>query len=234
LDDEYGQFPSTLQEWDDLLDKSSVLGALLLWETSVEDARYDPLVVGIAARDERAFAALYDRYAARLYRAALGMLGRREDAEDVLQEVFAAVWQSRQRLAHVQDLTAYLFTSLRRAAGRAAARRAHEPHTSEAAIDDEPAVSDTPDRALCDGQQLQQALLALPCEQREVIALKIDGGLTFAEIAQVMDSSANTAASRYRYALEKLRELLQKRVRTGSASTTLGIRGLRASERGGE
>jgi RNA polymerase sigma-70 factor (ECF subfamily) len=48
----------------------------------------------------------------------------------------------------------------------------------------------------------------LPAQQREVIALKIDGELTFAEIGQVMGTNANTAASRYRYALEKLRATL--------------------------
>ena len=44
-----------------------------------------------------------------------------------------------------------------------------------------------------------------------MIALKIDGGLTFAEIAAVTDTSPNTAASRYRYALEKLRTHLAVR-----------------------
>ena len=58
----------------------------------MESAHTDPLVVGLAAGDERAFAALYDQYAVRLYRAAVGMLGRREDAEDAVQEVFAAVF----------------------------------------------------------------------------------------------------------------------------------------------
>jgi RNA polymerase sigma-70 factor (ECF subfamily) len=49
----------------------------------------------------------------------------------------------------------------------------------------------------------------LPCEQREVVLLKIDGELTFAQIAVVMGTSINTAASRYRYALEKLRTELE-------------------------
>ena len=53
-------------------------------------------------------------------------------------------------------------------------------------------------------------MLALPAEQREVIALKIDGELSFAQIAQVMGVSINTAASRYRYALEKLRTSLRE------------------------
>jgi RNA polymerase sigma-70 factor (ECF subfamily) len=49
----------------------------------------------------------------------------------------------------------------------------------------------------------------LPPKQREVIAMKIDGELTFAEIGAVLGVSANTAASRYRYALEKLRRSLE-------------------------
>jgi RNA polymerase sigma-70 factor (ECF subfamily) len=48
-------------------------------------------------------------------------------------------------------------------------------------------------------------LAALPEEQRTVVAMKIKGELTFEEIAAALEVSANTAASRYRYALEKLR-----------------------------
>jgi RNA polymerase sigma-70 factor (ECF subfamily) len=55
---------------------------------------------------------------------------------------------------------------------------------------------------------LAAAVAALPDAQREVVALKIDAGLTFAEIAAVTGTSLNTAASRYRYALEKLRTAL--------------------------
>ena len=64
----------------------------------------DPLPTSLAAGNERAFAALYDRFGQRLYRAAMGMLGRREDAEDTVQEVFAAVFQSRRRLSESQDI----------------------------------------------------------------------------------------------------------------------------------
>jgi DNA-directed RNA polymerase specialized sigma24 family protein len=64
------------------------------------------------------------------------------------------------------------------------------------------AAADLPDDALA------AAVAALPEAQREVVALKIDAGLTFAEIAAVTGTSLNTAASRYRYALEKLRTAL--------------------------
>jgi RNA polymerase sigma-70 factor (ECF subfamily) len=59
--------------------------------------------------------------------------------------------------------------------------------------------------------ELAAAVADLPPEQREVVALKIDGGLTFAEIGRVMGTSLDTAASRYRYALTKLRQTLSRK-----------------------
>src|SRR6516162_4129808 len=94
----------------------------------------DPLTAGLVAGDEQAYAALYDRFAVRLYRTALGIVRSRQDAEDAVQEVFLGVLKSRQRLRDVQDLTAYLFTALRRAAARIAARRAKGPAVSQLAV----------------------------------------------------------------------------------------------------
>ena len=56
---------------------------------------------------------------------------------------------------------------------------------------------------------LASAIGALPNEQREVLVMKIWNELTFAEIAQVLDISQNTAASRYRYALAALKKNLR-------------------------
>lgn len=174
----------------------------------MENPDHDPLLAGLAAGDARALGLLYDRFGVRLYRVALGILRRQEDAEDAVQEVFVALVRSRQRLHEVRDLQAYLFTALRRAAGRCAAQRARLPIVPGAGLWETP---DRPGRP-CDDRRLQaleRAIGALPPQQREVMLLKIDGELTFAEIGQVMGISSNTAASRYRYALEKLREMLQ-------------------------
>jgi RNA polymerase sigma-70 factor (ECF subfamily) len=57
--------------------------------------------------------------------------------------------------------------------------------------------------------ELSAALGELPSEQREVMYLKLWEGLTFEQIASMMDISPNTAASRYRYGLDKLRSLLR-------------------------
>ena len=59
------------------------------------------------------------------------------------------------------------------------------------------------------GLALQSALAELPEEQREIVILRVWGQLTFEEAAAALDISPNTAASRYRYALAKLKEQLQ-------------------------
>ena len=149
-----------------------------------------------------------DRFAARMYRTALRMLGSREDADDVVQDVFLAVVRSHERLGDVRDLTAYLFSALHRAVGRCASQRARAVQISpnaaeEAIVAAQPVASEN-----SDWERLQEAIRALPDQQREVVTLRVDGELTFAQIAQVMGGSISTAASRYQYALKKLRASL--------------------------
>lgn len=170
---------------------------------------FDTLLRNLAQGQQEAFAALYDQFGERLFRTAQAMLGRREDAEDAMQEVFVSLVRSRSKLADVQDLTAYLFSALRRSVARCATKRGRGPKLLDVA-ELEAATKETnsakDDRSEC----LERALRSLPAEQREVIALKIDGDLTLAEIAQALQISQNTAASRYRYALEKLRASLER------------------------
>ena len=173
------------------------------------DPVMERMLLALATGDQRAYEELYDRFAVRLYRAALAMLRRPEDAEDAVQEVFMAVVRSREKMSEVRDLPAYLFTALRHAAGRAAARRARQPVNTDPTIAETLADKQPPGNSDPRGERLERALGSLPAEQREVIALKIDGELTFSQIAGVLDINPNTAASRYRYAIEKLRSALK-------------------------
>jgi RNA polymerase sigma-70 factor, ECF subfamily len=160
----------------------------------------------LAAGDPEAFAALYDRLAGRLYNTACTMTDSLPDAEDAVHDLFVELARCRDRLAHVADLDAYVFTMLRHAISRRHRRRdvdrraldAIGRQRARAGRLETPPV-EPPDDALT------AAVAALPPAQREVLALKIDGGLTFAEIAAVIGTSINTAAGRYRYAIEKIR-----------------------------
>src|SRR5262252_5210244 len=85
------------------------------------------LIQALAQGQEWAFAALYDQLGPALFRVASGLLGRRADAEDAVQEVFVGLLRSRQSLPRVENLRAYAFASLRSAAGRIAAARKKAP-----------------------------------------------------------------------------------------------------------
>jgi RNA polymerase sigma-70 factor (ECF subfamily) len=166
----------------------------------------DPLIAGLAAGREEAFAALYDRSGPDLFRVARALASSPQNAEDAVQEVFLGLVRARLKLGMVRNLRAYLFAALRRAIARQAVHR-----NATILIDEsnEPARATPSEVPIDQAVRLERALCSLPREQRELVTLKVDGGLTFAEIAQVLDISANTAGSRYRYALEKLRVTLE-------------------------
>ena len=171
----------------------------------MRDPGMGPLLTGLAEGRDEAFAALYDRFGRSLFRVARALLRSRQDAEDAVQDVFLGLVRSRAALGRVENLRAYLFGALRHAATRLAARpRAVGPPPA----DETRGEGSAAEAELSD--QLELALASLPREQREVVTLKIDGELTFQEIAAVVGVRPATAASRYRYALDKLRGLLRE------------------------
>lgn len=149
----------------------------------------------------------YRAYGARLLIAARQWTRSAADAEDVVQEAFVRFWRHQRHLKG--DPLPLMLTSVRRAAldllRRSARRqRREQDHVDVAAESWFEAHPENDERA----NLLEEAVIQLPSEQREVLVLKIWGDLTFAEIADRLDLSANTAASRYRYALGALRQKL--------------------------
>lgn len=150
---------------------------------------------------------VYDAYAAPLYRYLLALLRTEPDAEDAMQDLFLAL--SRADLSRIRDLQAYLFQAARRhALATLRARRRQERETAAAEISwiNLDACSEE-DRVLA--LDLDRALRSLPSEQREVVVLHLCEGLSFREIAGLCRIPLNTASSRYRLALAKLRQMLK-------------------------
>jgi len=164
----------------------------------------NPLINALASGNPEGYAALYDRIGPSLLCVARVILHAASEAEDVVQDVFVELVRHRDRLGHVQDLDAYVFAMLRNAVGKRVVRQQTERRHLQRFV---PHPARKQDAGLPD--ELTNALKSLPPEQREVIALKIDGGLTFSQIAEILNVNPNTAASRYRYAIEKLREALE-------------------------
>ena len=131
------------------------------------------------------------------------------EAEDVVQDAFVRFWR-RQRGLPGEPL-ALLLVSIRRAAFDAGRRRSRKADRERRARDDEGAETCLFEPAL-EGEErrleIESALKRISADQREVLSLKIWGELTFSQIGAQLGIPSNTAASRYRYALEALRREL--------------------------
>jgi RNA polymerase sigma-70 factor, ECF subfamily len=128
------------------------------------------------------------------------------DAEDAVQDAFVRFWRTRHRAT---DPTAYLYTCVKHSALdrlRGKTRRARREKSAARPEADRYFIGfleqDERRRAV------EAALLNLPDEQREVLVMKIWGGLTFPQIGEALSIPSDTAASRYRYALAKLEAVL--------------------------
>jgi RNA polymerase sigma-70 factor (ECF subfamily) len=125
------------------------------------------------------------------------------DAQDLLQEALIETW--RRRGGNPPDAPLVFATIRRRAIdlARSNDRRTRREQAS-------PEWFCAPVESGARDEELEQAVKTLPPSLREVLVLKVWSGLTFQQIAETVGIPANTAASRYRYALERLRASLKE------------------------
>jgi len=174
------------------------------------------LLHAIALRDEQALASLYDRYRLILFGLLIRILNSREEAEDVLQEVFLQVWR---RAADFDERRGRAFTWLITLARSRAIDRLRQLGSRErlalSAIDFVDDLASSPVRDALRSEQRQivaGALAELSEEQRRALTLAYFEGLTQTEIAARLSSPLGTVKTRMRSGMIKLRELLSQRL----------------------
>lgn len=168
--------------------------------------------------DAHAFELLYARHKAGLYRYLLRTSRSRDAANDLFQEVWGKVIASRDRYEVRAQFTTYLYRIAHNCAIDYFRRtaRAHESATSDVAeLEDElpGAEHQRPDAATSAVQlraDFRRALDALPPEQRDVFVLYEETGLSLEEIGKITGVAMETAKSRLRYAVAKLRAALEQ------------------------
>ncbi len=175
------------------------------------------LLKAIARSDETALGSLYDRYRVILFGLLVRILNSREEAEDVLQEVFIQVWR---RASHFDESRGRAFTWLVTVARSRAIDRlrmlAARGRLAEAATRDEwESVSDADTDAFYAERSeiVRRALQEIPEEQRLTLRLAYFEGLTQSEIAAKLGTPLGTVKTRMRAGMVKLRELLGQQVR---------------------
>ncbi|MEX2214411.1 MAG: sigma-70 family RNA polymerase sigma factor [Phycisphaeraceae bacterium] len=140
------------------------------------------------------------------------------DAEDVVQEAFINLWKKADEGSPVRDHAAYLFACVRHGALDCVRGQSRRRQRETSAAQDSAETIDLLFENNAEQEELaarvQVLLHDLPDEQREVVVMKVWGGLTFAQIAEATEQSPHTVASRYRYALAAMRGLLATEMQT--------------------
>jgi len=163
--------------------------------------------------DSQAFSLLYERHRAALLRFVKRMAAREMDYEEIAQETWMAVIKGRERFEPRARFVTYLFSIAQRRTADRWRQLGKWPRADTDILDElEGGAQYEPDRlaqSLSLGADLTAAIGALPLRQREAFLLRAEGGLSLDEIAQVTGTNKETAKSRLRFALVRLRHLLE-------------------------
>jgi RNA polymerase sigma-70 factor (ECF subfamily) len=154
---------------------------------------------------------LYDEHAQAIFAFVVNLTRNEPDTRDVLQEMFIKLARQPHLLDDVRDERGFLLRLGHNAAIDLMRRRGTRDRNHEQLAADQAdafAKSTDPDEQSF-RVALARALGELPADQRAVVHLKLWEGLTFECIAATLEIPLNTAASRYRYGLDKLRERLR-------------------------
>jgi RNA polymerase sigma-70 factor (ECF subfamily) len=165
--------------------------------------------------DAEALRHIYDRYKHDMLGLAVSLSGDRTAGEDAVHDVFVSFVRRVPQLRLKTSLRSYLLSSVANRVRNDQRGRVRRPAP---AAETEPAVSDSlrPDRIAVQVEQatlIERAMTALPYDQQEAVILHLQVGMTFRVIAESQGVSVNTVQSRYRYGLEKLRSLLDGKVK---------------------
>jgi len=165
--------------------------------------------------DMDALGRIYEKHKNDLLRLAAALLGDRNTAEDVLNDVFVSFTQRMGDFRLTGHLKNYLATCV---ANRARDMYRMRQRKKTIALDDvgadeSDAIGPRESAIRNDHyRRLSEAMDQIPYDQREVVTLHLVSGMKFRQIASSQDISVNTAKSRYRYGLDKLRSLLDSEV----------------------
>jgi RNA polymerase sigma-70 factor, ECF subfamily len=188
--------------------------------TGDDELRLHLQVLRCQAGDERAFAALFERFAARTLRYLRGLVD--DAAEDVQQEVWLAVYRGVASLSDPRAFRTWLYRTTRhRAVDYLRRRRRERELVADVAADADAGggsaaahgPDDDPLSEPLDAGALHAALATLPPVQREALVLRYQDGLSYAEIALVVGCSVGTVRSRLHHAKRRLHDAIAPTVR---------------------
>ena len=144
-----------------------------------------------------------------LFRFAYMRIGIREDAEDLVQEVLLGVFRRLRENTHVDSVEQYVIRSISNACIDYFRKKTPKVVMLDKAK--EVVINDSDQQIHEEFVRVNRLLDLLPAEQREIVRLKCYDDLTFRQIVELQDIPEATAKSRYRYAIQHLQQMMNKK-----------------------
>lgn len=176
----------------------------------------EELLRRITERELAALDSLYERYGRQAFSLAFRMVASRQTAEEIVQDSFLSVWNNAASYsARVGSVKPWLFTIVHHRAldylrSRNAKRVTAPLNEATAVATGQDVFSEV--YAGVSAESVRSAMTTLPEDQRRAVELFYFGGLTFAEISELLDTPVGTIKSRVRLALGRLRVSLAEMV----------------------
>lgn len=167
--------------------------------------------------DVAAFEVLYRRHNDALYRYLFRLCRHRDSAEDVFQEVWGKIVQSRDRYRPTAKFTTFLYRVAHNCFIDHIRRNKRHANSVDIEPDSHRDPGEQPEMLVEKGlarQRLNRALRDLPDEQRDVFLLREEADLSLDQIAAITGTNRETAKSRLRYAVNKLRTAIDEPAET--------------------
>jgi RNA polymerase sigma-70 factor (ECF subfamily) len=161
------------------------------------------LIADVANGDETAFRQLYERFADRVYRYAYTILRGKHLAEEVAQETMIAVWKGASKFAGRSKVSTWIFGIARNQAYSLVRKEIRTERVPDVSL-----IQPDPAPGIHRQEMVARALERLSDDHREVVFLTFYEGLSYREIASILDIPTGTVKSRMFHAKKQLAEVL--------------------------
>ena len=167
----------------------------------------------LARGDAEAFKTIFELYKKKVFGVALRMIKSETEAEEIVQEVFLSIWLAKEKLSHVKDPEAYLFTITYHTIYTHLKKVSRNQHLINSIIDNITLIQNTTEETVLaheSGKLIHKAIQQLPKQQRKIFQLNKLEELSYEEIAERMHISRNTVRNHLAEAMKTIRSFFKK------------------------
>lgn len=171
------------------------------------------ILIKIAEGDEQAFAQLYKKYAVQLLQFAKSLIRNKEQAEEVVEDIFISIWRNRATITEIENIAVYLYVAVKNKCLTLLSQKARELVTAPFDfLDIQISESSSPYSVMVTNEafgHMKNAVDSLPPKCKMIFKLIREDGLKYKEVAEILNISVNTIDAQMAIAVKRICAALQ-------------------------